>query len=266
MADKEISGLTSGGAAQSGDHVHAKRGANSRDVTLGGAAGLDVGTGSNTVAAGNDSRITGAIASSILTTRGDMIRRGASAPERFAKGTQYQVLTGGATDVEWGAINLAQASAVTGVLPAANLPDASTTAEGVVELATAAEYRTGTDTTRALGVSEVWSAAQLAVLTDGANIAVDLAAGFNFGGASNAILGLGGNRTLDAPSNAKSGQCGILWFGAVTSTRTLTLNAAWNLCTGVEVGPYSITTSQLLGVAYAIYGTTVNVTAIIRRG
>jgi len=39
---------------------------------------------------------------------------------------------------------------VTGVLPEANLPNASTTAEGVVELATDAEVTTGTDTTRAV--------------------------------------------------------------------------------------------------------------------
>ena len=39
---------------------------------------------------------------------------------------------------------------VTGVLPEANLPDASSTAQGVVELATTAETNTGTDTTRAV--------------------------------------------------------------------------------------------------------------------
>lgn len=39
---------------------------------------------------------------------------------------------------------------VTGVLPEANLPDASTTAQGVVELAIASEVNTGTDATRAV--------------------------------------------------------------------------------------------------------------------
>ena len=39
---------------------------------------------------------------------------------------------------------------VTGVLPEANLPDASTTAQGVSELATAAETTTGTDTGRTI--------------------------------------------------------------------------------------------------------------------
>jgi hypothetical protein len=136
----------------------------------------------------------------------------------------------------------------------------------VSEFATAAEFRTGTDTARSLVVSEVWSAAAVSALTDATSIAVNLANGFDFGGASNAALALGGNRTLSAPTNAKSGQKGILWFTASLSTRTLTLNAAWNLMTGVETGPYSITTAQTLGIAYVVRGTTVYVTAILRIG
>lgn len=218
----------------------------------------DVGLGNVT----NDQQVKEAT----LTTRGDIFYRNATVVARLAKGTQYQVLQAGANDPAYDAVHLDQAAAVTGVLPAANLPDTSTSAEGVVELATAAEYRTGTDSTRALSVAEVWAAALAATLTDGANIAVDLAAGINWGGSTTTKLSLGGNRTLSAPSNAKGGQCGILWFGASSSTRTLTLNGSWVLCTGVEAGPYSITTSQILGVAYACLGTTVYVTAIIRQG
>jgi hypothetical protein len=289
-------------------------------------AALPVGTTANTVAAGDDSRITGAIPSSLLTTRGDVIRRGASAPQRLALGTaghvyqsdgtefvsgplsgaafptgpgivtpamldngaalsllgrsanssgvradisaasDGQVMRRSGTAIGFGALDLANANAVSGVLPAANLPDASTTADGVSEFSTAAEFRTGTDTARSLVVSEVWSAAAISALTDGASIAVNLANGFDFGGASNAALALGGNRTLSAPTNAKSGQKGILWFTASISTRTLTLNAAWNLMTGVETGPYSITTAQTLGIAYVVRGTTVYVTAILRIG
>ncbi|MEJ0012777.1 MAG: hypothetical protein WDM94_09165 [Bauldia sp.] len=143
---------------------------------------------------------------------------------------------------------------------------ATTSASGVSEFATAAEYRTGTDTGRSLVVSEVWTAALAATLTDGANIAVDLSTGFNFGGSTTTPLNLGGNRTLSAPSNAKGGQSGILWFGASSSTRTLTLNAAWVVLDGVEVGPYSITTAQKLGLAYVVLGTTIYVTAILRTG
>lgn len=143
---------------------------------------------------------------------------------------------------------------------------ATATATGAVELATVAEYQLGTDSTRAVTPARAWEAAALTALTDGATIAVDFSAGFNFGGTSDAVLALGGNRTLGAPSNLKTGQTGILWFGAATSTRTLTLNAAWVLCDGVEAGPYSITTAQELGVAYWVRGSVVRVTAILRQG
>lgn len=130
-------------------------------------------------------------------------------------------------------------------------------------VATFGEYNSAT-ATRALGNESVW--ADLAVLTDGATIAVDMNAGYDFGGASNAALALGGNRTLGAPTNVRNGKKGILWFTASGSTRTLTLNAAWVLASGVETGPYSITTSQTVGVAYACRGTAVVVTAIVRVG
>ena len=44
-----------------------------------------------------------AIAKALLTTRGDMMRRGAAAPERFAKGNLGDVLTMGANDPAWAA-------------------------------------------------------------------------------------------------------------------------------------------------------------------
>jgi len=68
---------------------------------LGGAAVLAVGTTAGTVAAGDDSRITGAIAASTLTTRGDIITRGASAPQRLALGTNGYVLASNGTDAVW---------------------------------------------------------------------------------------------------------------------------------------------------------------------
>jgi hypothetical protein len=192
---------------------------------------------------------------------------GTDTAARLAKdtnATRYLSNQGTSNNPSWNQVNLT--NGVTGTLPAGNLPAATTSAQGISEFATAAEYRTGTDTGRSLVVSEVWAAALAATLTDGANIAVDLSAGINFGGSTTAKLSLGGNRSLSAPSNAKGGQSGVLWFGASSSTRTLTLNAAWVLLDGVEVGPYSITTSQTLGVAYVVLGTTIYVTAILRTG
>ncbi len=200
-----------------------------------------IGTTAGTVAAGDDGRITGAVQASLMTTRGDILIRGTSAAQRLAKGTSGQVLTMGADEPAWATPGAAASRAV----------------------ATFAEYNAAT-ADRVLDTASVWGA--LAVLTDGATIAVDFNTGYDFGGASSAALALGGNRTLGAPTNARNGKKGILWFGASGSTRTLTLDAAWVLANGVEIGPYSITTSQTLGVAYACLGTTVIVTAIVRIG
>lgn len=232
---------------------------------LGDAAAKNTGTVAGSVAAGDDSRITGAIQSGVLTTRGDILVRGVAGPARLAKDAQYGVLQAGATDPVYGPVNLAQAAAVTGILPAANLPDASLTAKGIVELTTAAEYRAGSDSTRALNTAEVWDGADLAVLTDAATIAIDFALGFHFGAAANAPLPLGGNRELGAPSNVNKNQTGIVWFTASGATRTLTLNAAWKLATGVPAGPYSITTAEELGVVYLARGSVVTVTTILRK-
>jgi hypothetical protein len=229
---------------------------------LGNSAALDTGTSGTTVALGNhlhsgvyqpvDADLTAlaALASTGLVTR--------TASNTYAERT---IAVTGSTG-----LSISNGNGVSGNPTLAGL-DASTTVKGVIEIATAAEFRTGTDTARGLGVAEVWSAAGIVALTDGTNIAVDLATGINFGGASNGVLLLGGTRNLSAPSNVtKNGQSGILWFGATGSTRTLTLNAAWLLMTDVEVGPYSITTSQILGVAYTVRNSEVFVTAILRRG
>lgn len=132
-------------------------------------------------------------------------------------------------------------------------------------IASAAEYRSAA-ASKLLSAAGVWSAAECAVLTDATTIVVDLNSGIHFGGASGAALGMAENRTLGNPSNAKDGQSGVLWFTAVTSTRTLTLGGSWIVLKDVETGPYSITTDQELGVVYIVRGTTVFVTAIIRKG
>lgn len=57
-----------------------------------------------------------------MTTAGDLIVGGTSGdPARLAKGTQYQVLLGGTTSPNYGAVNLGQATAIEGNLPVANL-------------------------------------------------------------------------------------------------------------------------------------------------
>lgn len=63
---------------------------------------------------------------------------------------------------------------LSGVMAAANLPAASTTAQGVVELATDAERETGTDTTRALTPSNlggVWPTDSFATVNNQLGVA-----------------------------------------------------------------------------------------------
>jgi hypothetical protein len=107
----------------------------------------NVGTGSGTLAAGNDSRITGAVQASTVDAKGDLLAGTAdNTIARLAVGSngQFLVADSGATPgVKW--------------------------SDGV------------------------------AALTDGANIATDASAGEIF------TVTLGGNRTFDAPTNARDG-------------------------------------------------------------
>lgn len=72
-----------------------------RNLVLGAAALLAVGTGVGTVAAGDDSRITGAIQSSVLTANGDLLTRAGGAPARLGVGTSGYVLTVSAGAPAW---------------------------------------------------------------------------------------------------------------------------------------------------------------------
>ncbi|PAP93985.1 hypothetical protein [Mesorhizobium wenxiniae] len=111
--------------------------------------------------------------------------------------------------------------------PVINGLDASLTAKGIIEIATAAEYRTGTDAARALTPGQVFDAAATVTLTDAATIAVDMSTFIN------AVVTLGGNRTLGSPTNEKPGQTGrirIVQDG--TGSRTLAYGTDWEFAGG----------------------------------
>ncbi len=76
-----------------------------------------------TPASGVMTNLTGLpIAATPLTTRGDiLVVNSTPALARLAKGTQYQTLQGGASDTLFDAVHLDQSTAVTGVLPTANI-------------------------------------------------------------------------------------------------------------------------------------------------
>ena len=79
--------------------------------------------------------------------------------------------------------------------------DASTSEKGVVELATAAEVNGGSDTSRAVTPATLYTTQ---TLTDGANIDWDVSAGVM------ATVTLGGNRTLNNPTNLVNGATYLL--------------------------------------------------------
>lgn len=82
---------------------------------LGGAALLDVGTGAGTVAAGDDSRITGAVPKSLIDAAGDLlVGSAADTVARLGIGTAGQVLTvnSGATAPEWAAASSGAVSVI----------------------------------------------------------------------------------------------------------------------------------------------------------
>lgn len=93
---------------------------------------------------------TSQLASSALLTASQLVLGGGAgtAPVSLAAGSQYQVLTMGASNPEYGALNLGQSAAVTGILPVANT--------------TVATQAIGTVTTTA---TITWSAGSLFTMT-----------------------------------------------------------------------------------------------------
>jgi len=92
----------------------------------------------------------------------------------------------------------------------------------------ASAVRTGTSTTSALTPGDTYSALAEVTLTDAATIAVDMSTFIN------AVVTLGGNRTLGNPSNTKVGQTGrirIIQDG--TGSRTLAYSSNWKFTSGV---------------------------------
>ncbi len=99
---------------------------------------------------------TGVIASSALLTANQLIVGGGAAatPLTLAAGSQYQVLLMGATTPGYGAVNLAQSAAVTGILPNANTTAASAnTASAIVTRDGSGNFIAGTITAALTGAA-----------------------------------------------------------------------------------------------------------------
>lgn len=118
-----------------------------------------------------------------------------------------------------------------------------------VDAATAAQIRSNT-ADKVLLTDDTWSAADYVALTDAATIALDMSAGINFS------LTIGGNRTLDAPTNTKNGQAGeIIITQDGTGSRTLAYHANWKFAGGSD--PVLSTTAGAVDVlSYKVVNST----------
>ena len=107
---------------------------------------------------------------------------------------------------------------------------------------TTAQWRDNT-ADKLLSTDQVWDAMAEVTLSDGANIALDLSTGFDF------TVTLGGNRTLDNPTNAKVGQRGrIRVVQDGTGSRTLSFGTSYEFVVGTA--PTLTTTASAEDVLY----------------
>lgn len=154
----------------------------------------------------------------------------------------------GALDVA-GALSVVGALTLTTALPIASGGTGATSASaaftalkqtadetntGVVDLATVAEVRASTSGAHAITPEKLDTAAELVTITDGASITP------NWDAFVNGQITMAGNRTLNAPSNLKTGQWRTIWVQGNDGTdRTITLStdylgpqrAVWNALT-----------------------------------
>ena len=149
---------------------------------------------------------------------------------------------------------------VTGVLPAANLPDAGTAAEGVVELATADEYRGNDSADLALTVGKAWDAMAEVALTSSSNsVAWDMDGGIDFD-----IDTLGENTTIANPTNVivgKKGRLRIVQDG--TGSRTVAWGSNFEFAGGTA--PTATTTASAEDIFYydCISATRILITSVL---
>ena len=108
--------------------------------------------------------------------------------------------------------------------------------------ATASDYRAAT-TDKTLKADIVWDAMAEVTLTDAANISLDLATGYDF------AVTLGGNRTLDNPTNVTVGQKGrITVIQDGTGSRTLSFGSNYKFAGGNA--PVLTATASAIDVLY----------------
>ena len=189
------------------------------------------------------------IKKSLLTTRGDIVTRGASAPQRLAVGANDRLLKSDGTDPAWGQLTA-------GMVPSAILTYAMLASSAYIA---SGEFRAAT-ASKLLTAAGVWSDADFASLTDAASITLDMSLMVTL-----ASVALGGNRTLSNPSNTKVGQFFAIKVTATSSTRTLSLGGNYTVAAGVEAFPISVLTTETVYIYGFIESSSVaRITAVVR--
>lgn len=156
----------------------------------------------------------------------------------------------GTSTYAWGALDLADTDAVTGTLPAGNggTGNAFFAVSGPASSTKTFTFPNASSTIAVLGTAQTFTAVQTysaarigtpVVLTDGANIATNAALGNYF------RVTLGGNRALDAPTNAVDGQQIVYEFiQDGTGSRTLTLaSGTGGFILGTDITSTTLTTT-----------------------
>lgn len=115
-------------------------------------------------------------------------------------------------------------------------------------VATVAEFRAAT-ASNLLNANIPWDAAAYVTLTDASTISLDMSSGFNF------QVTLGGNRTLDNPTNAKVGQSGVIVVTQDgTGGRTLNFGSNYKFSNGTAP-TLSSTANSVNMMFYYVYTT-----------
>lgn len=156
----------------------------------------------------------------------------------------------GTSTYAWGALDLADTDAVTGTLPAGNggTGNAFFAVSGPASSTKTFTFPNSSSTVAVLGTAQTFTAVQTysaarigtpVALSDGANIATNAALGNYF------RVTLGGNRTLDAPTNAVDGQQIVYEFiQDGTGSRTLTLaSGTGGFILGTDITSTTLTTT-----------------------